>query len=84
DVSQINIGTGEDIEIKQLAEIIKNIVGYEGEIEYDRTKPDGTPQKLLDVSRLGALGWKYSTSLEDGLRKTYKWFLENYLKAKTI
>ncbi|CAN5678402.1 GDP-L-fucose synthase [soil metagenome] len=83
-VSQINIGTGEDIEIKQLAEIIKNIVGYEGEIEYDRTKPDGTLRKLLDVSRLRALGWKYSTSLEDGLRKTYKWFLENYSKAKAI
>lgn len=77
-ISQINIGTGEDIEIKRLAEIIKNIVGFEGEIEYDRAKPDGTPRKLLDVSRLNALGWKYSTTLENGLRKTYEWFLENH------
>lgn len=82
-VSQINVGTGEDIEIKRLAEIVKNIVGFGGEIEYDRTKPDGTPRKLLDVSRLSDLGWKYSTTLEEGLRKTYKWFLENYSKMKT-
>lgn len=80
-VSQINVGTGEDIEIKRLAEIIKNIVGFEGEIEYDRTKPDGTPRKLLDVSRLNALGWKHQTTLENGLRKTYEWFLENYSSA---
>lgn len=83
-ISQINIGTGEDIEIKRLAEIIKTIVGFDGEIEYDRTKPDGTPRKLLDVSRLNDLGWKYRTPLDEGLRKTYQWFLENHSKAKTI
>lgn len=83
-ISQINVGTGEDIEIKRLAEIVKNIIGFEGEIEYDNTKPDGTPRKLLDVSRLNDLGWKYSTTLEEGLRKTYKWFLENHSKMKAI
>ncbi len=75
-ISQINIGTGEDIEIRRLAELIKEIVGFRGEIEYDTTKPDGTPRKLLDVSRLNQLGWKHTTTLEEGLRKTYEWFLK--------
>jgi GDP-L-fucose synthase len=76
-ISQINVGTGEDIEIKQLALMIKKLVGFEGEIEYDRTMPDGTPVKRLDVSRLNRFGWKYKTRLEDGLRKSYDWFLQN-------
>ncbi len=80
-VSQINIGTGEDIEIKKLAELIKQLVGFEGEIEYDTTKPDGTLRKLLDVSRLHQLGWKHKTTLEEGLRKTYAWFLRARSKA---
>ena len=75
-ISQINIGAGEDIEIKELAELIKEIVGFWGEIEYDATKPDGTPRKLLDVVRLHQLGWKHTTTLEEGLRKTYEWFLQ--------
>ena len=75
-ISQINIGTGEDIEIRQLAELIKKVVGFEGVIEYDSTKPDGTPRKLLDIARLDDLGWKHTTSLAEGLRKTYGWFLE--------
>lgn len=83
-VSQINIGTGEDIEIKKLAELIKELIGFRGEIEYDRTKPDGTPRKLLDVSKLHQLGWKHTTRLEDGLRKTYEWFLKNHSIAKAI
>ncbi|MEJ7848050.1 MAG: GDP-L-fucose synthase [Pyrinomonadaceae bacterium] len=74
-ISHINIGTGEDIEIGKLAELIKEIVGFDGKIEYDTTKPDGTPRKLLDVSRVNQLGWKHSTTLEEGLRKTYQWFL---------
>ena len=74
-ISQLNIGTGEDVEIKNLAETIKRIVGFEGEIIYDETKPDGVPRKLLDVSRLNNLGWKNTTTLEEGLRKTYRWFL---------
>lgn len=75
-ISQINIGTGEDLEIRELAQVIKTIVGFEGEIEYDTTKPNGTPRKLLDVSRIHKLGWHHTTSLEEGLRKTYDWFLK--------
>jgi len=75
-ISQINIGTGIDLEISELADLIKEIVGFTGEIEYDATKPDGTPRKMLDVSRINELGWKYTTTLEDGLRKTYDWFLK--------
>jgi GDP-L-fucose synthase len=70
----INIGTGEDIEIGELAILIKKIVGYEGKIEHDRSKPDGTPRKLMDVSRLNKLGWRASISLEDGIRKVYEDF----------
>lgn len=83
-VSQINIGTGEDIEIGKLAELIKEIVGFAGEIEHDTTKPDGTPRKLLDVSRLHRLGWRHTTTLEDGLRKTYDWFLRAHSNAGTL
>jgi GDP-L-fucose synthase len=73
----VNIGTGEDVTIKELAELIKKIVGYEGEIVNDITKPDGTPRKLLDVSKLHSLGWKHKTSLEEELKITYDWFLKN-------
>ncbi len=73
----INIGTGEDSTIKELAELVKDIVVYKGALEFDTTKPDGTPRKLLDVSRLHKLGWKHKTSLQEGLAKTYKDFLEN-------
>jgi GDP-L-fucose synthase len=74
DESHINIGTGEDIAISELAVMIKNIVGYTGKIEYDTTKPDGTPQKLLDVSLLHRIGWKHKTELENGIRKVYDWY----------
>lgn len=80
-ISHINIGTGEDLTIAELAEIISGIVGFKGEIEYDSSKPDGTPRKLMDVSRINNLGWKFKTSLEDGIKKTYEWFL-NYSKFK--
>lgn len=73
----INIGVGEDISIKELAEKIKEVVGYQGEIKFDTTKPDGTPRKLVDVSKINALGWKASISLDEGLQKAYQWFLEN-------
>lgn len=72
----VNIGTGEDITIKELAEMIKEIVGFEGEIVNDTTKPDGTPRKLLDVSRLHSLGWKHKIQLKDGVKTTYDWFLK--------
>jgi GDP-L-fucose synthase len=81
-ISQINIGTGEDIEIGKLAELIKKLVGYDGKIEYDTTKPDGTPRKLLDVSKLNQLGWRHRTKFEDGLRETYEWFLQTRSAAK--
>lgn len=73
----INVGTGKDIEIRQLAELIRKIVGYEGKITHDLSKPDGMPRKLLDVSRLNKLGWKAKTSLEDGIKKVYDWYLNN-------
>ena len=75
-VSQINIGTGEDVEISKLADLIKQVVGFGGEVFYDETKPDGVPRKLLDISRLSGLGWKPKMELEEGLRKTYEWFLQ--------
>ncbi len=71
----INIGMGEDITIKELSETVREVVGFEGEIEWDRTKPDGTPRKLLDVSKINKLGWKAKTDLEDGIRLTYKDYL---------
>lgn len=74
-----NIGTGKEISIKGLAELVKEIVGYEGKIVWDSTKPDGTPRKLLDVSRLEKAGWTYKTELRDGIEKAYKWYLENYI-----
>jgi len=73
----VNVGVGKDIPIKELAEKIKDVVGYQGEIKFDTSKPDGTPRKLVDVSKINALGWKASISLEEGLQKVYQWFLDN-------
>jgi GDP-L-fucose synthase len=70
----VNIGTGEDLSIKELAEKIKKITGFQGEITHDTAKPDGTPRKLLDVSKLHSLGWKHKIDLEEGVEKTYNWF----------
>jgi GDP-L-fucose synthase len=72
----VNIGTGKDVTIQELAETVKTIVGYEGRIEWDVSKPDGTPRKLLDVSKLHKLGWHHTTELRKGIEKTYKWYLE--------
>ena len=77
DELHINVGCGEDIEIRELAALVKKIVGFEGIITNDTTKPDGTPRKLLDVSKLRALGWKHATSLEEGIRKVYEWYILN-------
>ena len=74
---QMNIGWGREISIRQLAETIGRIVGFEGKLVFAASKPDGTPRKLLDTTRLSGLGWKATTSLEEGLEKSYSWFLEN-------
>lgn len=74
----VNVGTGKDLTIRELAEKIKKLVGYEGKISWDRSKPDGTPRKLLDVSRLHKLGWKHRIGLDEGLKKTYHWLLEHH------
>ncbi|MCK2150073.1 GDP-L-fucose synthase [Marinobacter alexandrii] len=75
-LSHINVGTGVDCTIRELAETMKRVVGFDGELVFDTSKPDGTPRKLMDVSRLKALGWEASISLETGLQQTYQWFLE--------
>jgi GDP-L-fucose synthase len=71
----INVGTGEDLTIAALAELIGKVVGYPGRITFDASKPDGTPRKLLDVSRLHAAGWRARITLEEGIRRTYEWYL---------
>jgi GDP-L-fucose synthase len=76
-LSHINVGTGVDCTIKELTETVARVVGYKGKIVWDTTKPDGTPRKLMDVSRLKALGWQASISLKKGLGSTYQWFLEH-------
>lgn len=75
-----NVGSGYDVSIKELAEMVKEVTGYEGEIVFDASKPDGMPQKLMDVSKLKDAGWVCHTGLETGLVKTYRWYLENYDK----
>ncbi|MCE9681661.1 GDP-L-fucose synthase [Halomonas alkalisoli] len=76
-LTHINVGTGVDCTIRELAETIKKVIGFEGALVFDTSKPDGTPRKLMDVSRLKALGWKASISLEAGLQQTYDWFLQH-------
>lgn len=76
-LSHINVGTGVDCTIRELAETMKKVVGFKGDLVFDTSKPDGTPRKLMDVSRLKALGWQASISLEDGLANTYQWFLRH-------
>ena len=79
-----NVGTGKDITIKELAETIQGIVGHRGTILWDSTKPDGTPRKLMEVSKLKALGWQYQTELEEGIQKTYQWFLQHQDSFKEV
>tara|TARA_R110002167_G_scaffold68738_23_gene194115 strand:- start:1216 stop:2190 length:975 start_codon:yes stop_codon:yes gene_type:complete len=76
-LSHINVGTGVDCTIRELAETIAKVTGFKGELEFDASKPDGAPRKLMDVSRLELLGWKAGVSLEDGLKHSYQWFLDN-------
>ncbi len=76
-LSHINVGTGEDVSIRELAEMLARVTGFEGTIRFDTSRPDGTPRKLLDVGRLARMGWKRSISLPEGLQTTYEWFLRN-------
>ena len=76
-LSHINVGTGVDCTIREMAETVKRVVGFKGELVFDVSKPDGAPRKLLDVSRLKAMGWEYAISLEEGLASTYQWFVDN-------
>jgi GDP-L-fucose synthase len=77
-LSHINVGTGKDVTIRNMAQIMKQVIGFEGKLTFDKSKPDGAPRKLIDVSRLSNMGWKYSVGLKEGLNETYSWFLENY------
>lgn len=79
-----NVGTGEDLTIKQLAETVQKITGHTGEIVWDSSKPDGTPRKLMDVSKMHELGWKHQVNLEEGIKKTYEWFLQNINSFKKV
>jgi len=79
-----NVGSGEDITIKELAETIQKVTGHQGEIIWDSEKPDGTPRKLMDVSKMKKVGWEYTTELEKGIEKTYAWFLENINNIKEV
>ena len=76
-LSHINVGTGKDITIREMAETMKEVVGFEGKLTFDTTKPDGAPRKLIDVSRLSDMGWNYNVDLKEGLINTYKWYLES-------
>lgn len=80
----INIGVGEDVSIKELAETVQRVVGFEGELKFDTTKPDGTPRKLVDTTKINQLGWKAKVELEDGIRKAYDWFLNNTDKLEKV
>lgn len=77
-ITHLNVGTGKDLTINDLANLIAEIVGFKGKIVHDSSKPDGTPRKLLDVSRINSLGWKYKTELREGIDRTYNWFLSKF------
>lgn len=79
-----NVGVGHDLPIRELAEVVQKTVGHQGEIQWDSSKPDGTPRKLMDVSKLSGLGWQYSISLQAGLTSTYQWFLEHRHELKEV
>ncbi len=81
DAGPINVGTGEDVTIAELAELVRSVVGFEGRIEFDHVNPDGTPRKLLDVSKVHEFGWRHRIDLEAGIRSTYDWYLANVASA---
>jgi GDP-L-fucose synthase len=83
DEETINIGTGQDLSIKEIAELVKEIIGFRGEIIWDKSKPDGTPRKLLDISKLRKLGYEDNQDLRTGIDKTYNWFKKELLEAQS-
>lgn len=84
DETLYNVGTGKDITIRELAETIQEITGHEGDIQWDSSKPDGTPRKLMDVSKMKSQGWSYDTELKEGIAKTYRWFLQNRGRVREL
>jgi len=82
-LSHINVGTGKDVTIREMAETMKEVVGFKGSLTFDATKPDGAPRKLIDIIRLKRMGWEYSVDLKEGLDKTYEWYRTNN-KIKAI
>ena len=80
----INVGVGHDVTIRELVELVREVVGYEGALKFDTSKPDGTPRKMLDIGRLQALGWKPKVALRDGLADTYHWFLDNQDSLRAV
>jgi GDP-L-fucose synthase len=78
-LSHINVGTGVDITIREMAETMKEVIGFKGKLTFDTTKPDGAPRKLINVTRLENMGWKYSVDLRKGIEKTYDWYLKEGL-----
>ena len=83
-LSHINVGTGQDCTIRELAETIARVTGFTGKLSFDASKPDGTPRKLMDVSRLRSLGWSAGIGLEDGLRDAYQWFVVHQGSARLV
>ena len=81
-LSHINVGTGEDISILELAQLVAEVTGFTGRIETDPTRPDGTPRKLMDVSRLSDMGWRAKIGLREGVEATYRWYLENAARVR--
>jgi GDP-L-fucose synthase len=82
-LSHINVGTGKDVTIREMAETMKRVIGFEGELKFDSSKPDGSARKLIDVSHLTNMGWKYNVDLEGGLKKTYDWYLKTTDERQT-
>ena len=80
----LNVGVGEDVSIRELAEMIGDVVGFDGGIAWDASKPDGTPRKLLDVSKINALGWKADIPFREGVESTWRWYLEHHASAKAV
>jgi GDP-L-fucose synthase len=74
-LSHIDVGTGKDVAIREMAETMKEVTGYKGKLTFDTTKPDGAPRKLIDITRLENMGWTYNVDLKDGLERTYEWYL---------